>query len=380
MRYIKINQRQLKINNYEEKLFSIIKYVDFLKNSKYIFSYKKVKSPKVSFITTIFNQENYLSNFIFSVQNQKLKDFEFIFIDDCSTDKGITIIRKIEKKDKRIKLIKNKKNMGTLYSRYIGELNANSKYIIFIDCDDFVLEDGIFNSYKYIKTNNIDIIQFHSVWQDANKISINNFSYNYKKTIYQPYLSYIFYYNNKYKKGDESNYALWNKLIKKQIVNKAFKWIGEKYLKKKIIAHNDLIILFSLLKNACSYKYIDEIGYYYYYKLSKNSASNSWKNYAKSNQIVHGLFTNILFLYEKTGNTYLDKYFCIFKIKNYYKQYNQLFKYLNKKELVYITRIFNKLIGSDYISVKDKAYIIMFKSLILKKKETQNNLSNFIAK
>lgn len=103
IRYIKINQRQLKINNYEEKLFSIIKYVDFLKNSKHIISFEKVKSPKVSFITTIFNQENYLSNFIFSVQNQKLKDFEFIFIDDCSTDNGITIIRKIEKKEKRKK-------------------------------------------------------------------------------------------------------------------------------------------------------------------------------------------------------------------------------------------------------------------------------------
>ena len=48
-------------------------------------------------------------------------------------------------------MIKNKKNMGTSYSRYIGELNANSKYIIFIDCDDFVLENGIIDSYKYIK-------------------------------------------------------------------------------------------------------------------------------------------------------------------------------------------------------------------------------------
>ena len=151
-------------------------------------------------------------------------------------------------------MIKNKKNMGTSYSRYIGELNANSKYIIFIDCDDFFLENGIANSYKYIKKNNIDIVQFHTIWQDKNKIFINTFSYNYEKTIYQPYLSYIYYYNIKTKKGDEYNYALWNKLIKRKIVNKAFKWIGENYLKEKIIIHNDLIILFSLLKNARSYK------------------------------------------------------------------------------------------------------------------------------
>ena len=262
--------------------------------------------------------------------------------------------------------------MGALYSRYIGELNSNSKYIIFIDCDDFVLENGIFNSYKYIKKNNIDIVQFHAIWQDKNRISIRNFSYYYEKIIYQPYLSYIYYYNIKTKKGDESNYALWNKLIKRKIVNKAFKWIGEKYLKEKIIIHNDLIILFSLLKNAKSYKYIDELGYYYY-KSNKNSASSSWKNYKISNELIHGLFTNIKFLFEKTGNTFLDKYFCIFKVQNYYNQYNKLFKYLNNNELTYIANIFNKLISSDFISKEDKSNILVIKVLIFKKIETQEN-------
>ena len=269
-------------------------------------------------------------------------------------------------------MIKNKKNKGTLYSRYIGELNANSKYIIFIDCDDFVLENGIVNSYKYIEKTNLDIVQFHTIWQDKNRISISNFSYNYEKTLYQPYLSYIYYYNIKTKKGDEYNFALWNKLIKRKIVNKAFKWIGEKYLKEKIIIHNDLIILFSMLKNANSYKYIDELGYYYY-KSNKNSASSSWKNNKISNELVHGLFTNIKFLYEKAGNTYLDKYFCIFKVQNYYNKYNKLFKYLNKNELTYITKIFNKLINSDFISKEDKSKILVIKILIFKKVETQED-------
>ena len=80
-----------------------------------------------------------------------MKEYELIFVDDFSTDNGTKIINKIKEKDKRIKMIKNKKNMGTSYSRYIGEINANSEYIIFIDCDDFVLENGIVNSYKYIK-------------------------------------------------------------------------------------------------------------------------------------------------------------------------------------------------------------------------------------
>ena len=165
---------------------------------------------------------------------------------------------------------------------------------------------------------------------------------------------------------------MWNKLIKRKIVNKAFKWIGEKYLKEKIIIHNDLIILFSLLKNANSYKYIDELGYYYY-KSNKNSASSSWKNSKISNELIHGLFTNIKFLYEKTGNTFLDKYFCIFKVQNYYKLYNKLFKYLNNNEIIYITNIFNKLISSDFISKEDKSKILIIKILIFKKIETQED-------
>jgi hypothetical protein len=165
---------------------------------------------------------------------------------------------------------------------------------------------------------------------------------------------------------------MWNKLIKRKIVNKAFKWIGEKYLKEKVIVHNDLIILFSLLKNANSYKYIDEIGYYYY-KSNKNSASSSWKNYKISNKLIHGLFINIKFLYEKTGNTYLDKYLCISRVEYYYNKYNKLFKYLNNKELNYITKIFNTLIRSDFISKEDKSNILATKILIFKRVETQED-------
>ena len=368
IRYMKMNKKEIKINKKKEKLISAIKYINFIKESNHQIYYNQVGIPKISFITTVFNQEKYLPNFIFSVQNQKLKEYEFIFVDDFSVDNSTRIIHKFEENDKRIKLIKNKKNMGTLYSRFIGELNAISEYIIFIDCDDFVLEEGIFNSYKYIKKYKIDIIQFHSIWKIKNKILIKDFSYNYKKIIYQPYLSYIFYYNNKKKQGIEDNCALWNKLIKKEIANKAFNWIGENYLKEKIMTHNDLIILFSLLKNANSYKYIDEFGYFYYFRATKNSASNSWKNYKRSNEIVHGLFTNIKFLYTKTGNSYIDKYFCIFIVHNYYNQYNKLFKYINNKELSYIKEIFSILINSDYISKKNKSYIILVKSLILNKR------------
>ena len=65
IRYIKINKKQIKIKDYEQKLFNAIKYVYSLKESKHEISYKAIKKPKVSFISTVFNQENYLSTLIF---------------------------------------------------------------------------------------------------------------------------------------------------------------------------------------------------------------------------------------------------------------------------------------------------------------------------
>ena len=159
---------------------------------------------------------------------------------------------------------------------------------------------------------------------------------------------------------------MWNKLIKRKIVNKAFKWIGEKYLKEKVIVHNDLIILFSLLKNANSYKYIDEIGYYYY-KSNKNSASSSWKNYKISNKLIHGLFINIKFLYEKTGNTYFEKYICIYKLKQGYIRYRFSFNYLNTG-FEFIKNVIIRLLESNYILLKDKIKIKNLYKKIFKNK------------
>ena len=81
-------------------MFNIIKYINSLKESNHEISYKAIKKPKVSFISTVFNQENYLSNFIFSIQSQKLKEYKLIFVDDFSDDNSTKIIKKIKEKDK----------------------------------------------------------------------------------------------------------------------------------------------------------------------------------------------------------------------------------------------------------------------------------------
>ena len=265
IRFIKFNRKKISIDYSEENILSIINYIKSVKEKKYkIISFNNNTTKKlVSFISPVFNQANYLYPFISSIQNQKLKDYELIFIDDFSMDNSSKFILEQKNIDKRIKLVKNKKNMGTLYSRYIGQKFAIAQYSIFVDCDDIVLKDGIFQSYNHIIKYNLDIVQFLALTQTDNSISIKSIHYKYKRIIYKPILSYIFYYDYNSHKGNELNSILWTKLIKTKIVNKAFEFIGYSYLNKNIIIHNDVIILFSIFQIANSYQHIKALGYFY---------------------------------------------------------------------------------------------------------------------
>ena len=164
------------------------------------------------------------------------------------------------------------------------------------------------------------------------------------------------------------NYALWDKLVKTEIINKAFNFIGETYVKKNIIIHNDLIILYSLFQMANSYQYINEIGYFYI-RNNNNSTINSWKKPQKRHEIINSLFINIQFLYEKTNDTYLDKKFYIYKIQQYFKIYNTLLIKLNNNEYYYIKNIIDKILNLNYISAQDKLMLTKIELFILNMKE-----------
>ena len=69
---------------------------------------------KVSVIVPVYNMEKYLDICLTSLINQKMKDIEFLIINDGSTDNSEKIIKKYEKQDKRIKLF-SKENGGIYF-------------------------------------------------------------------------------------------------------------------------------------------------------------------------------------------------------------------------------------------------------------------------
>lgn len=93
---------------------------------------------KIAVIIPVYNNAEYLSQCLDSVINQTEKDIEIICIDDCSTDNSLDILKNYEKKDTRIKVISLLKNGGVSNARNIGLESINSKYVAFLDSDDFI--------------------------------------------------------------------------------------------------------------------------------------------------------------------------------------------------------------------------------------------------
>ena len=88
----------------------------------------------VSIIMPSYNTEQYIAETIQSVINQTYQNWEFIIVDDCSTDNTDTVVGKI--KDSRIRYLKNEKNSGAAVSRNKALREANGRWVAFLDSDD----------------------------------------------------------------------------------------------------------------------------------------------------------------------------------------------------------------------------------------------------
>ena len=113
----------------------------------------KIRKPKISIIMPVYNAEKFLDESVRSVLNQTFNDFEFIIVNDCSTDNSLNIIKGYLKKDKRIVLIKNKKNIGVAASRSKGLKIAKGKYIVVFDADDVCLKNRLELQYAFMERN-----------------------------------------------------------------------------------------------------------------------------------------------------------------------------------------------------------------------------------
>lgn len=117
----------------------------------------------LSIIIPIYKAEQYIERCVRSLMEQTMKEnIEFIFINDCTPDTSMEILRRIineyPQRKKQIRIIENETNMGVSATRKIGIEAANGKYIGWCDSDDWVDVTMYQTLYEATQDGRIDIV------------------------------------------------------------------------------------------------------------------------------------------------------------------------------------------------------------------------------
>ena len=114
----------------------------------------------ISIIIPVYNTGKKLYQCMNSVLEQDYRDIEVIVVDDASTDKSLSILRKYANKDIRVKVIENYKNVGIEQSRRIGYAEAQGKYIMYIDHDDWLTNSHVLSKMcRIAEDTNADYVE-----------------------------------------------------------------------------------------------------------------------------------------------------------------------------------------------------------------------------
>lgn len=294
--------------------------------------------PKISIFLPIYNKERYLKRSIMSIQRQSLKEIEIIPVNDGSTDNSLKILKEFAKKDSRIKIINNKKNSGSLFSRAMGILKSKGEYLMSLDPDDeYRGKNSLKMLYYLAKKLKVDFITFFILYL-PDKVKSTKYS-SFNKIIKQPeLLESAFSYNYL------SDFYITNKLIKRELLENAVKIFEKKIYDKKWNYFEDNIWSILVYKYANSSVFINKVVYNYYSKNNDSVMFNrgnnlEMKNLLYRNEMYQNIFKNkneekyiisgyleLVDIFEKNINIIKEnnetKYLCFKNLKGFIKKYN----------------------------------------------------------
>lgn len=132
---------------------------------------------KISIIIPYYKKKKFFKKTINSIFLQTYKKFEVIIIYDDENLDELQLVKKLTKKDKRFKIIINKKNIGPGYSRNKGIKFSTGDYICFLDADDIWRTNKLQFQLNYMKKNNYLITHTsYSIINKNNKIISTRFA------------------------------------------------------------------------------------------------------------------------------------------------------------------------------------------------------------
>ena len=209
-----------------------------------------MKTKKVSVIIPVHNSEKHILECLNSVIHQTYPNLEIIVVDDASKDSSVSIIKSV--KDKRIKLVSLKENVGVALARNKGIEVATGDYICFLDSDDYWYLDKIQKQVDFI----------------SDKAFI--------------YTSYEFYHDGKSHKIHVPVSITYEEALKNTTIFTSTVMFNMKYLSKENIympnirLGQDTATWWQVLKKGITAYGIDEVLSIYRVE-GKSLSSNKWK-------------------------------------------------------------------------------------------------------
>ena len=291
----------------------------------------------ISVIVPVYNVEKYLDRCVESIVSQTYKNLEIILIDDGSPDNCPQMCDDWAKKDSRIKVI-HKENGGVSSARNCGLDEAKGEYISFVDSDDVIHSQFYEIMAKNIGDADIIYCEYKNFTNEISFDEADNFEIEVNKR------------NDVFLNPKFSFYIVWNKLIKKNLLNNL-------RFDTELKNAEDTWFAFKLLSNCNKVVYIKTPLYGYLIRSTGAVGSvdlaglmqNAYvwkeiydfvqeKEYGSiKNQVEYSLiYTNINLLYASKGVNQ--------------EEYLQCKKYLRSK-------IF-KLLFIDFLSFKEKVVLI----------------------
>lgn len=213
----------------------------------------------ISVVIPIYNTASYLRQCIESILKQTYKDFEILLVDDGSTDTSKDICLEYQSKYDNIRYL-YKENSGVSSTRNYGIDNAKGRWIFFIDSDDFLLSDNVFEILIDVVNEdetNIPVFNFRYIYDDKEKdgSKFDLSSINDKEII----MNIVSGRQSKSFFGQMFR-ASWGKMFDKEILDKYNIRFDE-----KMYIGEDAIFLLDYFKVNNNLKFIDEPLYGYRY-------------------------------------------------------------------------------------------------------------------
>lgn len=222
-----------------------------------------MEKDKISVIIPVYNLENYIERTLHSVCNQSYKNLEIIVIDDGSTDNSWNVIKEYAKSDSRVICI-HQDNHGVTSARLNGLNHSTGDWIGFVDGDDEIDEDMfdflINNAHQY--QADISHCGYKMMFDDGRI----NFFYGTKQVMEQDNLRG----QKDLLEGNPIEPGLWNKLYKREVVDKA-DLNASMDLSLKI--NEDLLMNFLLFQQSNKSVFADECKYGYIVRAGSASRS-----------------------------------------------------------------------------------------------------------